>query len=503
MSAIVTLARPRAAIVPALAALAVGVLALIAMFWPECRAAVRVWYESTAYGHCFLVLPIAVYLAWDRRATLRGLVPAPAPVFAVLGLPLAATWLVAERLGIMEGRQLVAIAVLEVLILSVLGWRLFRALLGPLLYLGFLVPFGAFLTGPLQGFTAWFIDTGLNILGISHYVTDLTIEIAGGTFFVAEACAGLRFLIASVAFGVFFALLNYNSPGRRAGFIAASIIVPIIANGFRALGIVVLGNILGSAEAAAADHLIYGWFFFSAVTLLLVMAGLPFREPLPPDPAVPSATGPGGRGRAAALAALLCVVVAAVGPGMALALDRNAPAALLSHVPVLVTPPGCTLEAKAPGGQAAGPDRAVWTMTCGDRLWTIAVQALPARSTGDVLAEARRTLAGPVDAEESVSAGIPEAPGWQTTMIHVPPLVLGSAAWVDGRPATGGLMQRVRLARNSLVGGAAAPVVMAISWRPATPRSQTELLAARDEMVRFVTAQPDLATELAQAVRRD
>jgi len=37
---------------------------------------------------------------------------------------------------------------------------------------------------------------------------------------------------------------------------------------------------ISSAEAAAADHVIYGWVFFSVVILLLIAIGLPFRQDL-------------------------------------------------------------------------------------------------------------------------------------------------------------------------------------------------------------------------------
>ena len=183
---------------PTLSALALGLLALGVLFHAEAAAAVQVWIDSTAYGHCFLVLPMALYLAWDRRASLVGVPVRPMPAAALLAGPAAAAWFVAERLGIMEGRQLVAMGVVQVLFLAVLGWRLCWALAAPLLYLFFLVPFGAFLTGPLQDFTAWFIDVGLDVLGIPHIVTDYLIEIPQGVFYVAEACAGLRFLIAAV-----------------------------------------------------------------------------------------------------------------------------------------------------------------------------------------------------------------------------------------------------------------------------------------------------------------
>ena len=266
-------------------AVSVGLIALGLMFHTEVVAAVTVWEQSTAYNHCFLVIPIVLYLIWDRRDTLHGVSADPYPLAALLGVPLVVAWLLAERLGIMEGRQLVAMSFVELLFFVVLGPHLWWRLAGPLLYLYFLVPFGAFLTPKLQDFTTLFVAHGLPMLHIPAYITGYTIEIPEGNFLIAEACAGLRFLIAAIAFGCLYALVMYRSALRRAVFIGASIVVPIIANGFRALGIVALGHYLGSAEAVEADHVLYGWIFFSIVILILIVLGLPFREDHKPSPA--------------------------------------------------------------------------------------------------------------------------------------------------------------------------------------------------------------------------
>ena len=139
----------------------------------------------------------------------------------------------------MEGRQLVAMSFVELLFLAVLGWRLWWALSRPA---ALSVLPGAVRRLPdargCRTSPRHSSRLGLDALRHPAFIDGYTIEIPEGTFYVAEACAGLRFLIASIAFGCLYALLMYRSPVRRGVFILVSIVVPVIANGFRALGIV-------------------------------------------------------------------------------------------------------------------------------------------------------------------------------------------------------------------------------------------------------------------------
>lgn len=485
-----------------LAALAVGIAGLAVLFLPEIRAAVETWNVSTAYGHCYLVLPMTLYLLWDRRALIAQLAARPEPVWALLGLPIAATWLMAERLGIMEGRQLAAVAGFELVFLVVLGWRMFWALSGPLLYLVFLVPFGAFLTPALQRFTAHFSIVGLNLLGIPNFADNFIIETSAGTFFVAEACAGLRFLIAAVAFGVFYALLNYRSPGRRIGFIAASIAVPIIANGFRALGIVVLGQILGSAEAAAADHVIYGWVFFSIVMLLLVAAGQLFREPASAWVAAPQPAPTDRPALAPAWGALAAVVLVGGGPAAAAVLDARVVEVLLTSAPSIKVPEGCERPAPArftPNTTFRLP------VTCGAHVFDVAVTLFPARSTASALVVERRKVTQELGAEDVSLApmnGVDRDRGdWTLVQTSLPNRLTAYASWVDGKPAMSGLAGRVAQARDSLLGTDYAPVSITISATEPERVSAQQRRALMDQMRAFVDAQSGLNDQVAQISR--
>lgn len=305
----------------ALSCLVVGVAALGALFPAETLGAWRVWTGSTAFSHCFLIAPLALYLVWDRRDTLRDVAPRPAfwalPLLPILSL----AWLTAAVLGILELQQLLLLTMIESLLLVVLGPLVCRRLLGPFLYLYLLVPTGEFLVPSLQDWTARFVVASLHLAGVPVFSDGVLIQIPEGDFMVAEACAGLRFLVASVAFGIFFALIVYRRWARRLAFIAMSLTVPIVANGLRAFGIVYLAHVTNDVVAVEADHVIYGWGFFAAVMLVLIAIGLRFADPgVPPVPQRP-APPRAARGDAVVLASFLVLVGAALGPAYAAFLE--------------------------------------------------------------------------------------------------------------------------------------------------------------------------------------
>jgi len=273
---------------PVLALIGVASIVFAVVFEHDVRGGVRVWIDSTAYNHCFLILPLIAFLLWERRAVLLSVSPRPA-LWPLLLMPLlSAVWLIAAVLDIQEGRQLTLVAMLEVVILVALGPRLVWLLLAPLLFLFFLVPSGAFLVPSLQTITADIVVAGLHTLHIPVFSDGYMIEIPEGTFEIAEACAGLRFLIASSVFGCFFAVVMYGSSIRRAFFIILSVAVPIFANGLRALGIIVLAHLEGSAAAVEADHILYGWIFFTLVILILIGIGMTFAQKADRRAPVPS-----------------------------------------------------------------------------------------------------------------------------------------------------------------------------------------------------------------------
>ncbi len=256
----------------------VAIAAVLFVFADTVVGAVDKWYNTRSYNHIFFILPICGYLLWERRQLLARLAPKPSLAGIAVVAAGALGWLLGETAGVKFVQQFALVMILQGIFLAVLGWGVVRRMAFPLLYLVFLVPFGDFLVPKLQDITAQFVVRGLQMIGIPVFLDGIFISIPSGNFEVAEACSGLRFLTASIALGVLFANIMYRSWWRRGVFFVLTLTVPIVANGLRALGIVLLAHYSDNQIAVGVDHLVYGWIFFSFVTAILFGLGMTFRD---------------------------------------------------------------------------------------------------------------------------------------------------------------------------------------------------------------------------------
>ena len=272
----VAIARP-SAIGYALTGVVVAVAAL-AILHETVTATVDTWYASNAFNHGFLIIPICLYLGWTRRDALAGLAPRPDVLGVILVVVASAAWLTGHATGTLIIQELSLVAILQGIFLAIYGRAIFQALLFPLCFLYFLVPMGEALIPPLERITGFFSVALLRIIDVPVFSDGNLISVPTGSFYVADACAGLRYLISSLVLGVLFAGLMFRTWWRRAVFLLISMTVPILANGIRAFGIILLAYSTDNAVAVGVDHIIYGWLFFALVTFLVLSFGMTMRE---------------------------------------------------------------------------------------------------------------------------------------------------------------------------------------------------------------------------------
>src|SRR5882762_8174177 len=89
---------PLQAWMPTLVSVAIACAVFGLAFQREIVGAVRVWGQSTAYNHCFLILPLVAALLWSRREAVVTLRPWPAPWALALVPALSVVWLAAALL---------------------------------------------------------------------------------------------------------------------------------------------------------------------------------------------------------------------------------------------------------------------------------------------------------------------------------------------------------------------------------------------------------------------
>ncbi|MEM8724288.1 MAG: exosortase A [Pseudomonadota bacterium] len=261
-----------------LAACTAALMVLAAREWGEMF---HQWWNIDTYNHILLIPFIIGWLVKMKLDALSALAPKPwlpgaGLVAAGLGL-----WLAGRVTDINLIAHAGAVGAVQGAVVAILGLRISYFLALPLCFAALLVPFGDEIVPPLQMITA---DIAIALTlwsGVPAEIDGIYINTPVGLFIVAEACSGVKFLIAMVTLAVLVCFTRFDSWMRRAVFMLAAIIIPIVANGIRAWGTIFIAQSQGVEFAAGFDHIFYGWIFFAiVVALVLVCAWRYFeREP--------------------------------------------------------------------------------------------------------------------------------------------------------------------------------------------------------------------------------
>ena len=269
-------------------------LAQLALAWPAIAIlTVRAWIEMGAqwwsistYNHILFIPLIIGWLVWIRRAELSKLAPRPWLPGAILVAGALFTWLLGSLAGVNLIAQAGAVGALQAAVIAILGPRVAWALLFPLAYMIFLVPFGDELVPALQMITAEIVIWLTHLSGIPAVIDGVFIDTPAGLFEVAEACSGVKFLIAMIALGVLVAQSCFERWPHRLAFLAVSVAVPIIANGVRAWGTIYIAQSQGIEFAAGFDHVLYGWVFFAVVVAIVLGVAWRWFDRDPEEPGI-------------------------------------------------------------------------------------------------------------------------------------------------------------------------------------------------------------------------
>lgn len=260
-------------------ATALAIALAIGIFSPILYHMVQHWRLVGEYSHGFLIAPLAIYFAWEQRPVLRR-TPIEPSWWGLGLLLLGALALAVGRLGVeLMAMRTAFVLTLNGLVLLLLGWPIYRVLLFPLWFAFLMVPLPQSLanviTFPLQLIATDLAMIPLYWMQIPALREGNIIHLSESTLLVAEACSGLRSVMALSTLGIVFAYFFRRGFAKRVAIILSTLPIAILVNAFRVALTGLLTHYYGEEAAQGVIHTTEGFFTFGlAFALLLAEAAL-------------------------------------------------------------------------------------------------------------------------------------------------------------------------------------------------------------------------------------
>ena len=243
-------------------------------FLPIIPEMVTAWLNNNNNSHGLLVPLISLFLIYKRKDELRNI---PRASLKIGGLILAVSltiYIVAFLGAVAVVSRLMMVTSLIGLILYVFGDKVFRQIRFPVLLLFFMVPvpesiysLAAF---PLQLFATKVSTALVQAMGIPAYREGNIVYFLHAQLEVAEACSGLRSMMAFLTLSVLLAHALTNRGRIRAAILVLSTVpLAIGVNIIRVTGTGILAHIYGDKVAQGFLHEFSGLFVFILGFILL------------------------------------------------------------------------------------------------------------------------------------------------------------------------------------------------------------------------------------------
>ena len=244
-------------------------------FHSTALAMAQTWLSSSSYHHGVAVAPLAFIMILSRPR----IDPATGPLGLVAVIAGAFLWLAGAAAGVALVEQFAFVTLLIAGAWVMFGASAAKLWALPLLFLYFMVPFGEVLVPALQTFTAKAVAAMLTLVGTNAAIDGTFIRTQAGLFEIAEACAGLNFLLAALMIAWVYASQTLHGFKTRISFIAIAAAVALVANFLRAFLLILAATLSDMRFAVGPDHLVLGFVFYALVFLVLFWIGAKMKAP--------------------------------------------------------------------------------------------------------------------------------------------------------------------------------------------------------------------------------
>jgi len=245
---------------------------LLLLFAPVLLKLARGWYQDGDYSHGFFVIPISLFMVWQKRGIFLAERPNPSWFgLVVLALSLAAYYVsTVTRFNTLLHLSMMTTIFGMLLFLG--GWRITKQLILPVLFLLFMFPipnaYYILITNPLKLMITEVSAELIYLMGIPVHQDGNILFLANTQLEVAEACSGIRSLYSYLMLGCLFALMTKSSVSK-AILIFSTLPLALLVNVARVTVTGILSNYYGSQVAQGFFHEFSGFALFGLGFVIL------------------------------------------------------------------------------------------------------------------------------------------------------------------------------------------------------------------------------------------
>jgi len=237
---------------------------------------VRQWWTDPNFSHGFFVPLFSAFVVWQDRENLAQVPRRQSWV----GFPVIIFALSTLTVGVLGAEFFLSrsslILLMAGLIIYFAGWKLFRALLFPWLFLFLMIPIPSIvfnqITLPLQFLASRLATDVLRLLGVPVLREGNIIVLPNMPLEVAEACSGIRSLLSLGTMAIIYGYLVDKKIWRRVALALLSIPVAVAANALRLVGTGLTVQYWDPEKGQGFFHEFSGWLIF--VVSLVMLFGL-------------------------------------------------------------------------------------------------------------------------------------------------------------------------------------------------------------------------------------
>jgi len=233
------------------------------------------WMNNPDYSHGPLIPLISLFIVYQKREELKNI----AIDGTNWGLLILAAAIIVQIVSLRAQINFInsysLILSLAGIILYLYGKRMFRALIFPLCYLIFMVPFwGAFMDKlanylkVLSSILSFYI---IQLFGFPVFLEGVVLHLPKGSLEVADPCSGIRSLFSLLALGTLIAYMSSGGVVKKISIVAFALVLAVIGNSLRVTTLAIILQETGKVITEGTLHSAIGLgvFIFALGGLLL------------------------------------------------------------------------------------------------------------------------------------------------------------------------------------------------------------------------------------------